>query len=46
MAIWTAPTKEDVLTFRDTLESAIGNLMAQSVAAQTLADNFETRGNK
>lgn len=46
VAIWTAPSKEDVLTFRDTLESAIGNLMAQSVAAQTLADNWDERGNK
>lgn len=46
VAIWTAPSREDVLTFRDTLEAAIGILMAQSVAAQTLADNFDTRGNK
>lgn len=46
VAIWTAPSREDVLTFRDTLESSIGNLMAQSVAAQTLADNWDTRGNK
>ena len=43
VAIWTAPTKADVLTFRDLLEEAIGKLTAQSVTAQTLADTWEDK---
>ncbi len=42
-AIWTAPSKADVLTFRVTLEEAIGKLNAQSATAQTLADTWAER---
>lgn len=46
VAIWTAPSKEDVLQFRETLDKAITMLNAQSLTAQTLAENWGERGNK
>ncbi len=46
VAMWTAPTKEDVLQFCDTIETAIRKLTAQSVAAQAIAQHWDERGNK
>lgn len=43
LAILTAPSREDVLEFKEALDKAIVTLQSQSVAAQDMADKW---GNK